>query len=127
MYEHKTDLAQWLQQQERERLLRNPRVPLPPREPPTIHWTELPEANPGSGIAAEWNLYRQQVGRLLQEGHEGRWILIKGEEIIGIWETEEEADEVRLQRFPMQDVLLRQILERERVLRGPMVFRVWGS
>jgi hypothetical protein len=37
------------------------------------------------------------VPQLLADGHESRWVLIKGEEIIGIWDTEEEARAVALQ------------------------------
>jgi len=127
MKQKELDLVQWLQQEERERLLQNPPRPQPPPERPTIHWTELAEATPGSRIATEWNFYRKQVGRLLAEGHEGRWVLIKGEEIIGIWDTEKEADQVRVQRYLMQDVLLMQILEREPILRGGGYHRLWHS
>src|SRR5437868_3856214 len=53
--------------------------PLPPVEPPTIPCTELPEAKPDSPLYHEWNYYRREVGRLLAEGQEGRFVLIKGE------------------------------------------------
>src|SRR5438128_302530 len=100
------DLVQQIQQIEMEHLLKNPPPPLPPLERPTIHWTALPEPDPGSRLGEEWNLYRREVGRLLSEGHEGKWLLIKGAEIVGIWETEQEANQVRLQRFLKQDVLM---------------------
>jgi hypothetical protein len=123
MNQKKDDLEQWLQQHERERPTQEPpAAPLQP-ERPTIHWTELTEAAAGSRIATEWNFYRKQVGRLLAEGHEGRWVLVQGEEIIGIWDTEKEADQVRVQRFLNQDVLIQQVLSREPVLRGPTYFR----
>jgi len=96
-------------------------------ERPSIHFTELPESTPDSPIATEWNFYREQVGRLLTEGHAGKWVLIKGEAIIGIWDAEEGADQVRLQRFSMQHVLLKQICVREPVLRGGGHFRSWRS
>jgi hypothetical protein len=120
------DAVQWLQQQERERLVRNPPPFKPPPQQPTIHWSELAEAPSGSRIATEWNFYRNQVGRLLNEKQEGRWLLIKGEQIIGIWDTEQEAEDVRRQRFPMQDVLMKQICEREPILRIGY-HRAWPS
>jgi hypothetical protein len=86
-------------------------------EPATIPYTQLPEARPDSPLAAEWNFYRQTIGRLLAEGHEGKWLLIKNEQIVGIWETQAEADTVRVQRFLMQPVLMKQILAREPMLR----------
>ena len=121
------EAVQWLQAQEREQLLRNPPPPKPQPDRPTIHWTDLAEAPPGSRIATEWNFYLKQVGRLLAEGHEGRWVLIKGEEIIGIWDTQKEADQVRVQRFLKQDVLIHQVLTFEPVLRGPTYFRLCPS
>jgi hypothetical protein len=41
----------------------------------TIHYSQLPPAEPGSRIAREWETYRREVGRLLAEGHEGRFLL----------------------------------------------------
>jgi len=54
-------------------------------------------------------------------------VLIKGEEIVGIWDTQKEADQVRAQRFLKQDVLIQQVLSREPVLRGPTFFRLCPS
>ncbi|HEY7424975.1 MAG TPA: hypothetical protein VH682_12160 [Gemmataceae bacterium] len=91
--------------------------PPPPTEPPTIHYTELPPSEPGSAIAEEWETYRREVGRLLAEGNEGRYILIKGRQIIGIWNTRKEAFAAADQRFPLQPFLVHQIQERERIHR----------
>jgi len=123
-----TELSEWirrLQEWEREQVKDMP--PFPPREPATIHYTELAEPLPGSPIATEWDCYRREVGRLLAEGNEGKWILIKGDQIVGIWNTQEEADSVRIERFLMQPVLMKQILSREPVLRGGGYFRPWPS
>jgi hypothetical protein len=86
---------------------------------PTIHWSELPEDTSGGPLSTEWNFYRREVGRLLAEGHEGRWVLIKGEEIIGMWERREEATAVADERYLLKPVLIRQVLTREPILRGP--------
>jgi hypothetical protein len=88
-----------------------------PTEPPGIHYTQLPDCPPDSPNAPEWNYYRRIIGQLLVEGHEGKWLLIKDEEIVGIWNTESEADVVRVQRFLRQPVLMKQILVREPILR----------
>jgi hypothetical protein len=42
--------------------------PLPPYEAPTVHYTELPAAQPNSQLYQEWECYRREVGRLLAEG-----------------------------------------------------------
>jgi hypothetical protein len=88
-------------------------------EGPTIHWSELPEDTRGDEHARDWNFYRREVGRLLAEGHEGKWVLIKGEQIIGICDTREEAFAVADERYPMQQYLVHQIQIREPLLRMP--------
>lgn len=90
-----------------------------------IHYTELPECNPDSQIATESNFYRREVGHLLAEGHAGRWVLIKGEQVIGIWNTREEAFAIATERFLLQPVLVRQILEWEPLIRLPLRFYPW--
>ena len=64
-----------------------------PTEYHTIHYTELPPMPLDEPQGVECEFYRREVGRLLAEGHEGRWVFIKGEEIIGIYDTREEAFE----------------------------------
>lgn len=91
--------------------------PPPPPEPPTIHYTELPPSRPGDTLAEEWETYRREVGRLLAEGNEGRYILIKGGEVIGIWDKREDALILGYQKFLLQPFLVHQIQERERLLR----------
>jgi hypothetical protein len=99
---------------------------VPSAEVPTLHYTELPEAKADSPLRHEWNFYRREVGRLLGEGHEGRHVLIKGEQIIGLWDTHDEAMQAGYQRFAGQPFLVHQVLERERLLRCVSVWR-WPS
>ena len=87
-----------------------------PAETPGISYTELPQANPDSSLYVEWNLYRREVGRLLAEGNADRHVLIKGEQIIGVWNTHDEAMEAAYRQFLGQAFLVHQIQERERVL-----------
>src|SRR5271165_5087894 len=119
------ELIERLQREELEQMRGVP--PLPPPQRPVIHHTELPEDTSDGPIAREWNFYRREVGRLLAEGNEGKWVLIKGEKIIGIWDTEEEANQVRLQRFRLQHVLMKKIQTSEPVLRCGGYFRSWRS
>jgi hypothetical protein len=88
-----------------------------------ISYTELPQVQPNSQLGQEWNFYRREVGRLLAEGEEGRFVLIKGEEIIGIWSTQEEAEAVAFHKYPLEPRLIHQVQRWERVLRCPS--RVW--
>jgi hypothetical protein len=91
--------------------------PPPSIEPPAVHHTELPEARPGDPVFVEWNCYRREVGRLLVAGQAGRFVLIHGEAILGIWDTREEALAEGRDRCPGQTFLVHQIQERERMLR----------
>jgi hypothetical protein len=111
-----SELIRRIQQQEREQVKGVSRIPL--REPAPIHCSALPDPASGSPLATEWDHYRREVARLLAEGHEGKWGLIKGEEIVGVWNTQEEADQVRIERYLMQPVLLKQILTWEPALGG---------
>jgi hypothetical protein len=98
-----------------ERARSQPPPPLP--EPPTIHHTELPEGRPDSPLALEWSFYRRQVGQLLADGREGQFVLIKGEQIVGLYATEKEALQHGYQMYRGQAFLVHQIQDRERILR----------
>jgi hypothetical protein len=97
--------------------------PLPVSEPASLHYTELPAASSGSPLRQEWEIYRREAGRLLAEGHEGRHVLIKGEQIIGLWDTHAEALAAGYERFPGQPFLVHQVREREPLLRCISVHR----
>jgi hypothetical protein len=96
--------------------------PLLPTEPPTLHHTALPEASVDSPLHEAWNTYRREVGRLLAEGHEGRWALIADREIIGVWDMLEEANRVAAERFPARPVLIKQVLTWESIVRCTRLF-----
>ena len=89
----------------------------------TLHYTELPEARADSPLRQEWNFYRREAGRLLAEGHGGQHVLIKGEQVIGLWDTHDEALLAGYQRFADQPFLVHQVQERERVLRCVSVWQ----
>lgn len=91
--------------------------PMVANEPPTLHYTALPEATADSPLYHEWNTYRREVTRLMAEGHEGRWTLIADRDIVGLWDTQEEANRVAAQRFPARAVLIKQILRLEPIVR----------
>ena len=96
--------------------------PSPPRERPTIHYTELGGLPPDSPIFHEWNFYRREVGRLLAEGLQGQFVLIKGEQLVGVYATREEAMLEGYQRFLRQAFLVHQVQEREPLLRCTRMF-----
>jgi hypothetical protein len=78
----------------------------------------LSDMQPGSVLEQEWNTFRRERPRLLAEGHEGRWVLVKEDAIIGIWDTLEEARRVGYERFLRGPFLLHQLQYQERALRA---------
>ena len=56
-----------------------------------IHYSQLPAAESDSPIYVEYETFRREIGRLIAEGHEGRFVLIHANEIIGVWETDRQA------------------------------------
>jgi hypothetical protein len=88
--------------------------------PHTIHFSELLPAIAGSPIAQEWEFFRRDVGRLIAEGHEGKWVLIKGEQIIGFFEAQREALDEGYKRFLRTGFVVNQIRTRYPVLRAPL-------
>lgn len=90
-----------------------------PVSPPvayTIPYTELPDPSPGP-LAAEWNTYREIVGRLLGEGHEGKWVQIRGEQLLGMWDSESEAYAAYCAHYDGRPVLIKEVLALEPVIR----------
>jgi hypothetical protein len=87
--------------------------------PRTIHHSELGPAQRGSPLTQAWDTYRREVARLLAEGHEGKHVLIKDEEIIGLFDTREQALDEGYARFlvPRLAFLVHQIKTYERVSR----------
>jgi hypothetical protein len=117
MQDKTDDLVRQLHREEVDRQRPLPSQLATPPIAQTVPATQLPEGPTDSPIATEWRFYRGIVSRLLAEGYEGKWLLIKNEEIVGIWDTEDQANAVRLERFARQPVLMKQILAREPVLR----------
>jgi hypothetical protein len=93
--------------------------------PNYISYRDLPPSQPGSPLAVEWDFYRQEVGRLLAEGHAGRHVLIKGAAIIGIYDTQLEASAEGTRRFFGEDVFIHEIQAEERVYRAGGWWRPW--
>jgi hypothetical protein len=110
------DLVIRLHREELERMRREGPGP-PAAETPGIPYTDLPQASPDSPLFLEWDTYRREVGRLLAEGKEGRFVLIKGQQLVGVYATEREALDHGARMFPCQAFLVHQLRAREPLLR----------
>ena len=93
----------------------------------TIPYTDLPPAEPGSRLATEWETYRREVGRLLSEGREGQFVLIKGEAVVGFYPTWDAASAEGYRRYLLQGFLVHQIQSREPLLKAPIWFQLWHA
>jgi hypothetical protein len=69
---------------------------------------------------AGWKLYEPEIAtylrelpRLLQEGQAGRHVLIKGDEILGIWDLQGDAIEAGCERFGLDPIFVKQIDPRD--------------
>lgn len=96
-------------------------LPTRPMVQRTVHYTNLPECRLDSPLRTEWDCYRREVARLLAEGHEGRFALVKGERILGLYATEAEALERGYQWFHGQAFLVHQVREHEPAFFCPTV------
>lgn len=83
----------------------------------TIPWGQLPDASPGEFFCEEWNAYKRAMPRLLKEGKEGQFALIKGNELVGVYTTWDEARSEGLKRYLLDKHFIHRILRDEPLLR----------
>jgi hypothetical protein len=84
---------------------------------PTIHFTAMPDVPADDPHYLECQTFRRELPRLLAQGHEGKWALIKGNEIVGVFETLDEAHIAGLARYPSESFILQPVREWQPVLR----------
>lgn len=85
-------------------------------ELPTVHYTELPEWPADSPTYRECRTFRRELPRLLADGHEGKWALIKGDDVIALCATLDEGHRMGRQRFLMQPFIVQPVREWQPVL-----------
>jgi hypothetical protein len=74
---------------------------------------------PPSGLES-LKLYKQEIAtylrglpRLLEEGHVGRHALVKGDEILSIWDTQGDAIQAGRERFGLDPIFVKTIDPRD--------------
>ena len=82
----------------------------------TIHYTKIPKLQPEDVFYREQQTYLRELPRLLAEGQERKFCVIKGDDLIGIYDTDEEASAVRWQKYGAEPCMVQPILEYEPVL-----------
>jgi hypothetical protein len=90
----------------REAIERLRGTPTPPPELPAIN---LPEKPADPALATEWQMFRQEVARLLTEGQRGHFALIKAGHPLTVWDTLADAARAARLLFGSQPCLVQEI------------------
>ena len=122
MNETGRDLVLRMVREEMERLKREPPPPAPSPPAPliTIPHTELKERPLRYAADAGWNVYVREVGRLIAEGNEGKWVVIAESRILGVYDTIRAAHRVIGEGNFTWPTTVKQILSREPLLYAPI-------
>jgi hypothetical protein len=88
-----------------------------PPTPRSIHYTQIPDPAPDYVLAREWAVYKREMPRLLAEGHEGRFVLIKGDTLHGVWDRFWDAVAEGRKHYGRGPFMVHEILEWEPILR----------
>ena len=115
MSEDTTELYERLMREKAEGRSPHPRPA--PKPLPTIHHTELKENLSGTPLASSWNVYVREVGRLLAEGHEGKWVVIADGAIVGLFQDRQSALNLAYSTSRDASPMIHQIRESETVYR----------
>jgi hypothetical protein len=73
-------------------------------------------------IKREIRTYRRELPRLLAEGQEGRFALIKGDEVVSVWDTFDDAYQAGRERFGMEAFIAQPIEVRYLTVQYPEEF-----
>ena len=84
---------------------------------PKIHYTKLVEPSTDSPIYEEVKTFHRELPRLLAEGHEGKWALIHGKEVIGLFETLDDGYRAGREQFLFQPFIVQPVSEWQPMLR----------
>jgi hypothetical protein len=73
---------------------------------PLANWLakRMPHLSPEERqrLERDWECYRRELPRLLEEGHGERWVLIKDGQVISIWDTYGDAQQAGHERFGLE-------------------------
>ena len=61
-------------------------------------------------LSAEFATFQRELARLIQEGEQGRWALVHGEEVASIWDTFPDAVQAGYDRFGLVPFLVQQVV-----------------
>jgi len=78
---------------------------------PTIHYSKLPKRSADGHVAHEAETFLRELPRLLAEGHEGKWALVKGNQVVGLYDSLDEGERAGRERYMLQPFLVQPVRE----------------
>ncbi len=70
---------------------------------------EVPDIPDGEPFAQEWQAFKRELHRLVDEGNQGRFALIKGNQVASIWDTLRDAQQAGLFQFGTGPFLIQEV------------------
>src|SRR5579864_412089 len=58
-----------------------------------INLDQVPDIPPGQPFSSEWQAFKREVARLVNEGQIGKFAVFKGDRLEGVWDTLSLADQ----------------------------------
>jgi len=69
-------------------------------------------------LAAEIAAFERELPRLLAEGEEGRWALVKGDHVVSVWDTSGDAVQAGDEKFALEPFLVQRVLREPRIAKS---------
>jgi hypothetical protein len=70
---------------------------------------QVPDPPAGAPFADEWKTFKREVYRLMCAGNKGRFALIKGSEVVSVWDTLTDATQAGRERFGEQPFFVQEV------------------
>jgi hypothetical protein len=70
---------------------------------------QVPDPRPGEPFAEEWRTFKREVYPLLNAGNRGRFALIKGEQVVSVWDTLRDALQAGRERFGKEPFFVQEV------------------
>jgi len=70
---------------------------------------EVPDLPAEASLAQEWKTFKREVYRLICYGYKGRFALIKGDQVVSVWDTFGDATQAGQERFGQEPFLVHEV------------------
>jgi hypothetical protein len=70
---------------------------------------QIPDPSPGEPFADEWKTFKREIYRLICAGNKGRYALVKGDQVVSVWDTLTDATQAGQERFGNEAFFVQEI------------------